>query len=260
MLKTKNLSLGYGDFNIVKDINLKIEEGDFLTIIGVNGSGKSTILKAISRNLKPKEGFIYLDGKLIHKADTKEVASKLAILPQNPKVPDDFTVRDLVGYGRYPYLGLTGRLTHKDIEIIDWAIEATGIENLQHRLVSTLSGGERQRAWIALALAQKTKILLLDEPTTFLDISHQFEILELVKSLNQDFGITIIMILHDINQASRYSKEIAVLKDGSVYKKGKPVDVISKQTLEDVFNIDVKIFNDEQNDCPYFITMGKKGL
>ena len=177
-------------------------------------------------------------------------------------MPDDFTTRDLVGYGRYPHLNWTGRLTKKDHEVIDWAIRETKLEKLQHRHVSTMSGGERQRAWIAMALAQQPEILLLDEPTTFLDICHQFELLELVKKLNKEMGITIVMVLHDLNQAARYSEKIIVVKDGKKYREGKPRDIISKQVLEDVFNIEVNVLEDKDNNCPYFIPknikMGEK--
>lgn len=258
MLRTEDVTLGYALKNVVCDLSLGIKKGDLTTIIGANGSGKSTILKALSRNLKPVKGCIYLDGKLIHKTDTKQVAKKLTMLPQNPVVPNDFKVRDLVGYGRYPHLGFTNRLKQEDIEIIDWAIEAVALNELQHRFVCTLSGGERQMAWIALALAQKPQILLLDEPTTFLDIAHQFDVLDMVKSLNEDFGITVVMILHDINQAARYSQEIVVLKDGRIFKKGTPEEIVCANVIEKVFNIKARVYFDEDNNCPYFITLGKK--
>lgn len=256
MLKAEALSIGYGNNLIIRDLELEIGRGDFITIIGVNGSGKSTLLKSLSRNMRPHKGVVYLDGKSIFKQDTRAVARKLAILPQTPKAPEDFTVRDLVSYGRQPYLGLTGRMKGKDFEIIDWAISATQIDYLQHRPVSTLSGGERQRAWLALALVQQPEILLLDEPTTFLDIGCQFEVLELVKSLNARLGITIVMVLHDINQAARYSKSIVVLKDGGVYKTGSPEEVVTEEVLQKVFNVRVRVFRDPDNECPYFIPVG----
>lgn len=253
MLKAEALSIGYGDNLIIHELGLEIKKGDLVTIIGVNGSGKSTLLKTLSRNLRPLKGIVYLDGKCIFKQDTRTIARKLAILPQAPKVPEDFTVRDLISYGRQPYLGLTGRLKPQDFEIIDWAISATRIDYLQHRLVSTLSGGERQKAWIALALAQQPEVLLLDEPTTFLDIGCQFEILELVKSLNSQLGITVVMVLHDINQAARFSREIIVLKDGRVYKRGRPEEIVTEEVMEEVFNVKVRVFRDHENNCPYFI-------
>jgi iron complex transport system ATP-binding protein len=173
VIKCKNLSFGYTDSLVLDDISLEIKKGDLMTIIGVNGSGKSTLLKTMSRILKPFKGTVYLDGKSIFTLDTRTIARKLAMLPQSPKIPDDFTVYNLVSFGRHPYLGWNGRMGIEDIKVIDWAIKATHIESLQHRLVSTLSGGERQRAWLAFALAQNPKVLLLDEPTTFLDIGCQ---------------------------------------------------------------------------------------
>jgi iron complex transport system ATP-binding protein len=258
MLTAENLSLGYGDNLIIQELGLKVEKGELVTIIGVNGSGKSTLLKTLSRSLRPLEGVVYLDGKSIFKQDTRAVAKKLAMLSQSPKVPDDYTVRDLVSYGRYPYLTWNGRMTPQDLEVIDWAITAARIEHLQHRLAYTLSGGERQRAWIALALAQQPEVLLLDEPTTFLDIGCQFEILELVKRLNTEMGITVVMVLHDLNQAARYSKMMVVIKNGRVFKSGRPEEIITEKVLEEVFNVRARVFKDHDNNCPYFIPLGKK--
>ena len=238
---------------IIKDLDLDIKKKDLVTIIGVNGCGKSTLLKSLSRSLKPSKGIVYLDGKSIFKQDTRAVARKLAILPQSPKVPGDFTVRDLVSYGRQPYLGLTSRIKPKDLEIINWSISVSRIEHLQHRFVSTLSGGERQRAWLALALAQQPEVLLLDEPTTFLDISCQFEVLELIKALNIELGITVVMVLHDINQAARYSKTIVALKNGKIFRTGTPDEILTDEILEEVFNIKVRVLRDKDNNCPYFI-------
>lgn len=256
MLEINNITLAYDSNIIVKDVNFKINKGEIITLIGANGCGKSTILKAISRSLKPKSGHVYLNGELIFKMDTKKLARKMSLLPQMPTAPDDFTTRDLVSYGRYPHTGFTGKLTSKDLEIVDWAIRQTKIENLQHRQVNTLSGGERQRAWISLALAQQPEVLILDEPTTFLDICHQYEVLELVKKLNEELNITIIMVLHDLNQAARYSHEIIAIKDGSIYTKGKPKEVINEKFLKEVFNIKSKILYDHDYECPFFIPIG----
>src|SRR6056297_3371528 len=180
MLKINNLTMGYEGKRILDNISFEVEKNKVTTLIGPNGCGKSTILKALSRAKKPESGEILLESEDIYKVNEKTIAKIMSILPQSPKVPDDFSARDLVGYGRYPYMNWMGRLTKKDYDIIDWAIKETKIESLQHRMVSTMSGGERQRAWIAMALAQQPRILLLDEPTTYLDISHQFEVLELV--------------------------------------------------------------------------------
>ncbi len=253
MLKVEKLTIGYGSSKVINGIDLLINKGDLTTIIGVNGCGKSTFLKSLSRNLRPYDGVIYLDGKSIFRQNTREVAKKLAVLPQAPMIPEDFTVHDLVSYGRQPYIGLTGRMKKKDYEIINWAISATRIGSLQHRLVSTLSGGERQRAWLALALAQQPEILLLDEPTTFLDIACQYEVLELIRSLNVKLGITVVMVLHDINQAARYSRRIVALKDGGVYKTGRPEEIVTEEVMQEVFNVKVRVLQDIDNDCPYFI-------
>ncbi len=256
MLRAEGLSLGYGENMVIRELGLEIKKGDFVSIIGVNGSGKSTLLKSFSRNIKPQKGVVYLDGKSIFKQNTKAVSKKLAILPQSPKVPDDFTVRDLVNYGRQPYIGFTGRMKPKDYEMIDWAISATCIDTLQHRLVSTLSGGERQRAWLALALAQQPEILLLDEPTSFLDIGCQLDVLELVRTLNTKLGITIVMVIHDINQAARYSKKMIALKNGKIYKMGRPEEIVTEKIMEEVFSVKVKVLCDHENNCPYFMPVG----
>lgn len=258
MLKINELKLGYDNKTIVDHISFKVEKKSITTIIGPNGCGKSTILKALSKSKKPLNGEVLLESKDIRNIHSKILAKKMAILPQSPKVPDDFTTRDLVGYGRYPHLNWSGRLTKKDYDIIEWAINETRIESLQHRQIITMSGGERQRAWIAMALAQQPELLLLDEPTTYLDICHQFEVLELIKRLNREMNITIVMVLHDLNQAARYSDKIVVIKDGALYKEGKPEDIITKEVLEDVFNIKVRVFVDEEHQCPYFIPINSK--
>jgi len=255
MLRTENVHLQYGKHKVIFGADVSVEKGDIVTIIGANGSGKSTILKSMSRNLKPADGTVYLDGREILSMNTKEVAKKLAVLPQIHSVPDDFSVRDLVSYGRFPHLSPAGRLHHHDFVAVDRAIELTKMGHLQHRLVSTLSGGERQRAWIAMALAQEPEILLLDEPTTFLDISHQFELLEMVKRLNREMGLTFVMVLHDLNQAARYSKRLIVLKDGVVYRTGTPEEIITPELLTEVFNIHVRIHRDPEYCCPYFIPL-----
>ncbi len=253
ILNAQNLSLGYYKKEIVKDLNLTISKGEIVTIIGPNGSGKSTILKALSRILKPSSGEIYYQDKNIHKINTKKIAEKIAVLPQVRNVPDDITVDTLVGYGRYPHLNFSKRMGKNDYEIIDWAIKKTGMSGLKSRYLNTLSGGERQRAWIAMALAQKPEVLLLDEPTTFLDISYQIEVLDLVKELNETLGLTIIMVLHDINQAARYSHKIYAIKDGKVCGSGEPYKLLTKDFLKNVFSIEAEIFEDVNNSCPYFI-------
>lgn len=253
IIESRELHIKYGDKLIVKDANLSVTEGEIITIIGPNGSGKTTLIKALSRCIKTNSGHIFFRGKDISKLATKEIAKEMAILPQVKHVSADITVDNLVAYGRYPHLKFGKRLDQKDRDIISWAIEKTGLSNLKDRYIGTLSGGESQRAWIAMALAQEPKLLILDEPTTYLDISYQLEVLELVKELNESLGITVVMVLHDLNQAARYSDKIYVLKEGKICHYGSPKKILKTELLEDVFRIDANIYEDEINDCPYFI-------
>lgn len=252
-LTIKNLDINYYEKKILNNINLDINEKEIVSIIGPNGSGKSTLIKAMSRCIKPSKGNIYLDKIDIMKINTKDLAKKLAVLPQIKKVASDISIEELVSFGRYPHLKFGKRMSEKDREIVNWAIEKTGLENMKYRVVETLSGGEAQRAWIAMALAQKPKILLLDEPTTFLDISYQIEILELVKELNETIGITVVMVLHDLNQASRYSDKIAVVNKGNLCSFDIPKNVINTTILKEVFKIDADIYQDKINGGFYFV-------
>lgn len=252
-LKVENLDVNYGDKRVVKDVSFDIDSGKIVTIIGPNGSGKSTLIKAVGRCLKPAGGNIYLDGSNIRNMNTKVIAQKLAILPQIKNIASDISVEELVSYGRYPHLKFRRRLNKKDMDIVDWALEKTDLVPLRKRFVTTLSGGEEQRAWLAMSLAQRPEVLLLDEPTTFLDISYQVEILELVKELNKTMGLTVVMVLHDLNQAARYSDTILVVKDGRLWNQGTPDKVMNKRLLREVFRIEVDIYDDRINKCPYFI-------
>lgn len=252
MLESKNLTLEYEQHTVVKDFSFDIKPHTITTIIGPNGCGKSTLLKALSKNKKITSGEVLLKEKSIKTYSHKALARKLAILPQSPIVPDDFSVRDLVSYGRNPYLDWMGRFKEEDYRIIEWAIKETGIEHLQNRKMATMSGGERQSAWIAMALTQQPEILLLDEPTTYLDITHQHEVLKLIQKINTEMGITVVMVLHDINQASRYSDKIIIMKQGQKMAEGTPKEVITQETFRDLFDIDVTIYNQEQS-YPYFI-------
>lgn len=252
-IQVKDLMIKYGSKTAIENANIQINDGEIVTIIGPNGSGKSTLIKAISRCLKQTKGEILLDGIDINKIDSKEISKKMAVLPQVKNISSDITVETLVSYGRYPHLSFGKRLKKSDHEIIAWAIEKTGLAEIKDQNVITLSGGERQRAWIAMALAQKPKILILDEPTTYLDISFQLEVLELIKDLNKSLGITVVMVLHDLNHASRYSDRIYVLDDGRVCKYGLPCNIINTKLLKDVFRIEAHVYEDEVNCCPYFI-------
>lgn len=253
MLQAKDICVSYDGKEVLKSINIDVPKGEIVTIVGPNGSGKSTIMKVFSRTLKPRKGRVLLENRDINEMNTTSIARSLAVLPQVKMVPADFTVEMLAGYGRYPHLGFGNKLAKKDYEIIDWAVEKTGMAQFRHRFVRTLSGGERQRAWIAMALAQKTDILLLDEPTTFLDISYQLEILELLKELNEKLGLTIVMVLHDLNQAVRYSDRIYALKSGQIYKYSDSCELLTKELLEDVFRVEGDVLTDETNKCSYFI-------
>jgi iron complex transport system ATP-binding protein len=252
-IEAKELKIGYGDKIAIEKASLKIEDGEIVSIIGPNGSGKSTLIKALSRYLKPTSGKVLLDGVDLSTIDGKELAKKIAVLPQFKTTPDDISVETLVSYGRHPHLGFGKRLKKEDLDIMDWALEKTGLSDFKDRNVMTLSGGESQRAWIAMALTQKASILILDEPNTYLDISYQMEVLELVKELNKTLGLTVVMVLHDLNQAARYSDKIYVLMNGMICKYGKPKSVIQSELLRDVFRIEANVFEDSINSCPYFI-------
>jgi iron complex transport system ATP-binding protein len=256
MILIDKLSVAFGEKSIINDVCLTVGEGKILSIIGPNGSGKSTLLKAISRNVKPREGSVFLDGSDIRRFDAKALARHLAVLHQGSHAPADLTVRDLVEYGRFPYQHWWKGKSEADHKLVDWSLEQTGLANLAARRVSTLSGGEQQRAWIAMALAQKPRVLLLDEPTTYLDICYQFEVLELVSRLNREQGITVIMVLHDINYAAKYSDHIAVLCNGQVFAVGRPDEVITADILRKVFRVEGRVLLDSINKCPVYIAQG----
>ena len=252
-ISVENLNVNYCEKEILKDVSFQVKSGEVITIIGPNGSGKSTLIKALSRCLRPVKGNIFFDKNNINTINTKEIARKLSVLPQEKNISLDISVEELVSYGRFPHLNFGGKLKKEDNDIISWAMEKTRLENMRKRLVHTLSGGERQRAWIAMSLAQKPQVMILDEPTTYLDISYQLEILELIKELNDTLGITVIMVLHDLNQASRYSDKIMVIDRGEIYQYAEPNKIINKSLLHNIFKIDTDIYKDEINKCMYFI-------
>lgn len=251
-----NISVSFKEKNIINNLDLSIDEGKIVTLIGPNGSGKTTLLRAFCRNLRPNEGTVYLNGNDIFKMKNKNVAKELAIMNQNYGSSGDTTVKDLVQYGRFAHKKLFSNKSDEDKEAVNWALKKTGMDKFSHRIVETLSGGERQRAWIAMALAQRPKVLVLDEPTTFLDICYQIEILELIYSLNREDNITVVMVLHDINQAAKYSDELVVIRNGQVYDKGSPLEIINEVTMKEVFNVKGSVTIDKDMNRPMFIVKG----
>ncbi|MCM3128385.1 ABC transporter ATP-binding protein [Paenibacillus provencensis] len=249
-LETTGLSIAYEDRLIVEDLNIQIPQGRITALVGANGSGKSTILKTMARLMQPKAGHVLLDGKSIHKQSTREVAKQLAILPQNPTAPEGLTVTELVSYGRFPYQKGFGSLKEEDKKMIEWAIDATGLNEFHDRPIDQLSGGQRQRAWIAMALAQDTDILFLDEPTTFLDMAHQLEVLQLLEELNISSQRTIVMVVHDLNHATRYAHHMIAIKQGKAAAIGSPQEVMTTEVMREVFGIEADIITDPRTGVP----------
>ncbi|MBD2438443.1 ABC transporter ATP-binding protein [Nostoc sp. FACHB-110] len=258
-LSTKNLSLAYDGVSIIHSLNLAIPAGKVSALVGANGCGKSTLLRGLARLLKPYGGTVYLDGQSIFNLATKEVAQQLGILPQSPVAPEGLTVRDLVAQGRYPYQNWLQQWSGKDERIVKQALLTTDLLELADRGLDTLSGGQRQRAWIAMALAQDTDILLLDEPTTFLDLSHQIEVLDLLYELNQHQGRTIVMVLHDLNQACRYADYLVAVKKGKIYTAGDPNQVMTEEMVLDVFGLECRVIPDPVVGTPMCVPIGLKG-
>ncbi|MFJ7951671.1 ABC transporter ATP-binding protein [Lysinibacillus sp. NPDC096418] len=253
-LQIESIRVGYEGKTIVHDLSLQIPDGKITTIIGSNGCGKSTLLKAITRIMKHESGQVILDGESISVMKTKDLAKELAILPQSPESAHGLTVEELVSYGRFPYQKGFGNLSQKDKEVINWALKATKTDAYRTQTVDALSGGQRQRVWIAMALAQETDIIFLDEPTTYLDMAHQLEVLELLRELNEEEGRTIVMVLHDLNQAARFSDYIVALSQGKLVKFGTAEEVVVPEVLQEVFHIDAVIGKDPRTNKPMCIT------
>ncbi len=242
VFKIKNLHFAYGKHEVIKGLELGIKEGAVTTLIGANGCGKTTLFNLITKNLKPDSGEVLLNGEDVSRTKLKDFAKKVAIVHQYNTAPPDLTVEKLVEYGRSPYhtMGLSPDPA-EDEEKVKFALQITDTEKIKDMPVSELSGGQKQRVWIAMALAQDTKILFLDEPTTYLDVRYQLDILRLVRKLNREFGITVIMVLHDINQSLYYSDEIVAMKEGKIIAHGKPEEVISSELVKQVYGVDLKI-------------------
>lgn len=252
-MEARNLSFSYGEYDFFQDLNIRLEEGKITTILGPNGSGKSTLLNLFVRQFSPSKGEIFIDGSSIAQMKQKEIAKRLSVVHQHNIAPGDLTVENLVSYGRVPHQSFWKNKNEEDQEYIDWAMKSTNIHHLKDKYINALSGGERQRTWIAMALAQKTNFLFLDEPTTYLDISYQMEVLNLVKELNRNYKITIVMVLHDINQAMQYSDKLLIMKSGKIRYSGDTENGITKEILNEIYGIDVVIRYCPINHCKYII-------
>ncbi len=241
-MEAENIEFSYGNNKVLDNTSFKIREGQITTIIGANGCGKSTLFNVMTKNLTPQGGKVLLNGEDIKNISLKKFARQVAIVHQYNTAPNDIIVEKLISYGRIAYSGLK-RNRDEDERCIKFAMEVTGVQDFSKKQISALSGGQKQRVWIAVALAQNTKILFLDEPTTYLDIRYQIEILRLVKRLNREYGITIIMVLHDINQSIAYSDCIIAMKDGKIIAEGQPTDIINEKLIKDVYDVELKIEN-----------------
>jgi iron complex transport system ATP-binding protein len=252
-LRTEQLTLAYDDTTIITRLDLLIPSGKITALVGPNGCGKSTLLRGIARLLKPRAGAVYLDSDLVFKLPAKELAKRMGILPQGPVAPEGLTVRELVAQGRYPHQHWFQQWSEDDERITEEALHITGMHELAERALDALSGGQRQRAWIAMTLAQDTETLLLDEPTTFLDMAHQLEVLQLLQRLNREQGRTVVMVLHDLNHAARFAHHVIAMSAGRVVTAGSPHDVMTPTTLRDVFGVEAEIITDPRTGVPHCI-------
>jgi len=256
-LSVQQLSAGYGDRLILEGLNLDVLPGRVTAIVGANACGKSTLLRSMSRLLAPRGGQVLLDGKAVHRTTPRKLAQVLGLLPQSPLAPEGITVADLVSRGRHPHHGILSRWSRTDDEAVAAALEATRTTDLAERAVDELSGGQRQRVWIAMALAQETDLLLLDEPTTFLDIAHQVEVLDLLTDLNQRRGTTIVMVLHDLNLAARYADHLVAMAAGRLHVSGSPDEVLTAANVQAVFGLDSRIIPDPTSGRPMMLPIGR---
>ncbi|GII85093.1 cobalamin/Fe3+-siderophore ABC transporter ATP-binding protein [Sphaerisporangium siamense] len=256
-LRASGLRLAYGDRTVVDGLDVVVPPGRITAIVGANACGKSTLLRALARLLAPLEGAVRLDGRALRSIPTRELAQRLGILPQTPVAPEGLTVIDLVGRGRSPYQTWWRQWSAADEQAVHGALAATGLTALAHRPVDELSGGQRQRAWIAMAVAQGTQVLLLDEPTTYLDLAHQIDVLDLITDLNRREGRTIVMVLHDLNQACRYADHMIAMKSGKIVTEGAPADVVTAATVEDIFGLRCQVTMDPISATPLVIPKGR---
>jgi iron complex transport system ATP-binding protein len=251
------LTVAYGDAPVVRELDLEIPRGRITAVVGANGSGKSTLLRALARLIAPRAGAVLLDGTAISELGSRAVARRLGILPQSPIAPDGLAVEDLVARGRYPHQGLFRQWSASDEAAVEEALAATGTTALRERPLDELSGGQRQRAWIAMALAQQTELLLLDEPTTFLDLAHQVDVLDLLDDLVQERGRTVVMVLHDLNQACRYADQLVALREGRVHAAGAPGEIVDDAFVRDVFGLDARVVDDPVTGSPLCLPIAR---
>lgn len=252
-LRAEAVTVGYGETPVVRDLTLDVPDGRVTTIIGPNGCGKSTMLRTLARLLRPTSGTVLLDGEPLQALPTREIARRMALLPQTPLAPEGLLVRDLVGRGRHPHQRWFSQWSAEDEAIVEAALEMTDTAELRDRALDQLSGGQRQRAWIAMTLAQDTELLLLDEPTTYLDLAHQVEVLDLVTRLNRERGRTVVMVLHDLNLAARYSDRMIVMRDGAIVTEGPPAEVTTSAMLAEVFGLDADVLPDPRTGLPIIV-------
>ncbi|MFJ8192045.1 ABC transporter ATP-binding protein [Streptomyces sp. NPDC096094] len=255
-LAARGVSVGYGARTVIDELDVAIPPGVITTIIGPNGCGKSTLLRTLSRLLKPTRGTVVLDGEDIVTLRTRDVAKKLGLLPQAPVAPEGLTVSDLVARGRHPHQGWLRQWSSDDAAVVERALAMTGVSDLADRSVDSLSGGQRQRVWISMTLAQGTDLLLLDEPTTYLDLAHAIDVLDLVDDLHES-GCTVVMVLHDLNLATRYSDNLVVMREGVVLAQGHPRDVITAELLHEAFGLRAKVIDDPVGDRPLIVPIGR---
>jgi iron complex transport system ATP-binding protein len=255
-LAARSVTVGYGARTIIDGLDVAIPPGVITTIIGPNGCGKSTLLRTLSRLLKPAKGTVVLDGDDIGRLRTRDVAKKLGLLPQAPVAPDGLTVSDLVARGRHPHQSWLRQWSSDDAAVVERALAMTGVSDLADRPVDSLSGGQRQRVWISMTLAQGTDLLLLDEPTTYLDLAHAIDVLDLIDDLHES-GCTVVMVLHDLNLATRYSDNLVVMRDGAILAQGHPREVITADLLHEAFGLRAKVIDDPVGDRPLIVPIGR---
>ena len=256
-LSVEGVTLGYSERTVVEDVDLDVAPGRITCIVGANACGKSTLLRAMARLLRPRAGQVVLDGRDLHAMPTKQVARTLGLLPQSPIAPEGIVVADLVARGRHPHQGVLARWTSADEEAVAEALRLTDTASLADRCVDELSGGQRQRVWIAMALAQQTDLLLLDEPTTFLDVSHQVDVLDLLTDLNRQRGTTIVMVLHDLNLAARYADHLVAVRAGRLHAAGDPAEVLTVEVVRDVFGMESQVVEDPVSGKPIVLPIGR---